>query len=195
VGIHALSAPSPLEPYAQTIGAVLDRIVCLTRIAPAGLLRNAPALRRIDGAFGLASALIYPPGSYASTEELIEEARATAPCGGVYITHMRSEGDRFVEAVDEALRIGHEAGVPVEIYHLKAAGVKNWPKLHTVIAKIDSARAHQGGDAGRACQLRKPLPRRDATGCGGRRLQRRFTEEVRRQAPARNCAGVERGLD
>jgi dihydroorotase/N-acyl-D-amino-acid deacylase len=95
----------------------------------------------LDGAFGLASALIYPPGNYASTEELIEEARTTAPYGGVYITHMRSEGDRFVEAVDEALRIGREGGVPVEIYHLKAAGVKNWPKMRGVIAKIDSARA------------------------------------------------------
>ena len=94
-----------------------------------------------DGAFGLGSALIYPPGNYASTEELIEEAKAMAPYGGVYITHMRSEGDRLVEAVDEALRIGKEGGVPVEIYHLKAAGVKNWPKMKTVIAKIDSARA------------------------------------------------------
>jgi dihydroorotase/N-acyl-D-amino-acid deacylase len=94
-----------------------------------------------DGAFGVASALIYPPGNYAGTEELIEEAKAMAPYGGVYITHMRSEGDRLVEAVDEALRIGREGGVPVEIYHLKAAGVKNWPKMKTVIAKIDSARA------------------------------------------------------
>src|SRR6185503_12013123 len=94
-----------------------------------------------DGAFGVASALIYPPGNYASTEELIEEAKAMAPYGGVYITHMRSEGDRLVEAVDEAMRIGKEGGVPVEIYHLKAAGVKNWPKMKTVIAKIDSARA------------------------------------------------------
>ena len=94
-----------------------------------------------DGAFGVASALIYPPGNYASTEELIEQAKTMAPYGGVYITHMRSEGDRLVEAVDEALRIGREGGVPVEIYHLKAAGVKNWPKMRTVIAKIDSARA------------------------------------------------------
>jgi N-acyl-D-aspartate/D-glutamate deacylase len=94
-----------------------------------------------DGAFGVASALIYPPGNYASTEELIEEAKAMAPYGGVYITHMRSEGDRLLEAIDEALRIGREGGVPVEIYHLKAAGVKNWPKMKTAIAKIDSARA------------------------------------------------------
>lgn len=95
----------------------------------------------LDGAFGLGSALIYPPGNYASTEELIEEAKAMAPFGGLYITHMRSEGDKLVEAVDEAIRIGREGGVPVEIYHLKAAGVKNWPKARLVVAKIDSARA------------------------------------------------------
>jgi dihydroorotase/N-acyl-D-amino-acid deacylase len=95
----------------------------------------------LDGAFGVGSALIYPPGNYASTTELIEEAKAMAPLGGVYITHMRSEGDRLVEAVDEAIRIGKEGGVPVEIYHLKAAGVRNWPKATQVVAKIDSARA------------------------------------------------------
>jgi len=94
-----------------------------------------------DGAFGVASALIYPPGAYAATEELIEEARAMAPFGGVYITHMRSEGDRLLEAVREALRIGREGGVPVEIYHLKAAGQANWPKARQVVAMIDSARA------------------------------------------------------
>ena len=94
-----------------------------------------------DGAFGIASALIYPPNTYASTEELIEVNRAAAPYGGVYITHMRSEGDRFLEAVDEAMRIGQEAGVAVEIYHLKASGLRNWPKMDQAIAKIDSARA------------------------------------------------------
>ena len=95
----------------------------------------------LDGAFGVGSALIYPPGSYATSEELIEEAKAMAPVGGVYITHMRSEGDRLVEAVDEAIRIGRDGGVPVEIYHLKAAGVRNWPKAAQVVSKIDSARA------------------------------------------------------
>ena len=94
-----------------------------------------------DGAMGLGSALIYPPGNYASTDELIEEARAMAPFGGVYITHMRSEGDRLVEAVREAMRIGRDGGVPVEIYHLKAAGIANWPKSREVVAMIDSARA------------------------------------------------------
>jgi dihydroorotase/N-acyl-D-amino-acid deacylase len=95
----------------------------------------------LDGAFGVGSALIYPPGNYASTAELIEEAKAMAPYGGVYITHMRSEGDRLIEAVDEAIKIGKDGGVPVEIYHLKAAGVHNWPKAAQVVAKIDSARA------------------------------------------------------
>jgi dihydroorotase/N-acyl-D-amino-acid deacylase len=94
-----------------------------------------------DGAFGVASALIYPPGNYASTEELVEQMKVVAPFGGIYITHMRSEGDQLLEAVDEALRIGRDGGVPVEIFHLKAAGVKNWPKMRTVIAKLDSARA------------------------------------------------------
>lgn len=94
-----------------------------------------------DGAFGIASALIYPPNTYASTEELIDAARAMAPSGGVYITHMRSEGDKFLEAMDEAIRIGKEGGVPVEIYHLKASGLRNWPKMNLAIAKIDSARA------------------------------------------------------
>ena len=94
-----------------------------------------------DGAFGIASALIYPPNTYASTEELVEAAKAMAPYGGVYITHMRSEGDKFLEAMDEAIRIGREGGVPVEIYHLKASGPRNWPKMPLAIAKIDSARA------------------------------------------------------
>jgi dihydroorotase/N-acyl-D-amino-acid deacylase len=94
-----------------------------------------------DGAFGIASALIYPPNTYASTEELVEAAKAMAPYGGVYITHMRSEGDKFLEAIDEAMRIGREGGVPVEIFHLKASGPRNWPKMPVAIAKIDSARA------------------------------------------------------
>jgi N-acyl-D-amino-acid deacylase len=94
-----------------------------------------------DGAFGVASALIYPPGRYASTEELVEIAKAMSPFGGVYITHMRSEGDQFLEAMDEAMRIGREGGVPVEIYHLKAGGVRNWSKAAMAVAKIDSARA------------------------------------------------------
>jgi N-acyl-D-amino-acid deacylase len=100
-----------------------------------------------DGAFGVGSALIYPPGAYASTEELIEIAKAMSPYGGVYITHLRSEGDRVIEATAEALRIGREGNVPVEIYHLKVAGQRNWPKAAHVVAMIDSAR-RAGQDVG-----------------------------------------------
>jgi len=110
---------------------------------PAELDTMRAAMRRAmeDGAFGLATSLIYAPGNFATTEELVEMARTIAPYGGVYITHLRSEGDRFLEALDEALRIGREGGVPVEVYHLKAAGERNWPLGARAIAKIDSARA------------------------------------------------------
>jgi N-acyl-D-amino-acid deacylase len=113
------------------------------RLSPAELdtMRAMVSRSMRDGAFGIASALIYPPNTYASTEELIEAAKAMAPYGGVYITHMRSEGDKFLEAMDEAIRIGREGGVPVEIFHLKASGPRNWPKMPLAIAKIDSARA------------------------------------------------------
>lgn len=104
-------------------------------------MRRAVRWSMEEGAFGIASALIYPPGNFASTEELIEINRAAAPYGGVYITHMRSEADQVLEAIDEAARIGRDAGVPVEIYHLKAAGQRNWNKSGLMIAKIDSARA------------------------------------------------------
>jgi dihydroorotase/N-acyl-D-amino-acid deacylase len=93
-----------------------------------------------DGAFGIGSALIYPPGNYAGTDELVEMAKAMSPYGGIYITHMRSEADQLLEAIDEAITIGSKGGVPVELYHLKAAGTNNWPKGPLAIAKIDSAR-------------------------------------------------------
>jgi dihydroorotase/N-acyl-D-amino-acid deacylase len=94
-----------------------------------------------DGAFGISSALIYPPGSYAGTPELIEMAKAMAPYYGGYITHMRSEDDSLFEAIDEAFRIAREGGVRLDIYHLKASNRKNWGKAPAMVAKIDSARA------------------------------------------------------
>jgi dihydroorotase/N-acyl-D-amino-acid deacylase len=99
------------------------------------------ALKRAmeDGAFGMASALIYPPGEYTTTRELVELGKVMAPFGGVYITHMRSEADRLLEAIDEAIEVGR-AGVGVEIYHLKAAGTANWPKMALAIDKINAAR-------------------------------------------------------
>jgi dihydroorotase/N-acyl-D-amino-acid deacylase len=94
-----------------------------------------------DGAFGISSALIYPPGSYAGTPELIEMAKAMSRYHGGYITHMRSEDDSLFEAIDEAFRIAREGGVRLDIYHLKASNRKNWGKAPAMVAKIDSARA------------------------------------------------------
>src|SRR5690606_28765246 len=88
-----------------------------------------------DGALGLGTSLIYPPASYAKTEELIALAKVAASYGGMYITHMRSEADFIVDAVDEALVIGREANIPVEIYHLKVNMARNWNKLDIVLHK------------------------------------------------------------
>jgi N-acyl-D-amino-acid deacylase len=105
------------------------------------LMQDAVRQSMEDGAFGVASALIYPPGNFASTQELIAINRAAAPYGSVYITHLRSEADYFLEAIDEAITIGTASGVPIEIYHLKAGGRRNWSKAPQAVAKIDSARA------------------------------------------------------
>ena len=93
-----------------------------------------------DGALGIASALIYAPGFYATTEELIEFSKVAARHKGIYISHMRSEGNRLVEAVEELIRISRDAGIPAEIYHLKAAGQANWPKMDRVIEMVETAR-------------------------------------------------------
>lgn len=94
-----------------------------------------------DGAFGVATALIYPPGAFAGTHELTEIAKVIGRYGGVYITHLRSEGDRFLEGLEEAIAIGTEGKCAVEIYHLKATAPRNWHKMPEVIARIDRARA------------------------------------------------------
>ncbi|HYI07814.1 MAG TPA: D-aminoacylase [Thermoanaerobaculia bacterium] len=94
-----------------------------------------------EGALGIGSSLIYAPAFYAKTDELIELCKAARPYGGMYISHLRSEGNRLSEAVDELIAIAREAGVPAEIYHLKAAGQQNWPKIDEVIAKVNAARA------------------------------------------------------
>jgi len=113
------------------------------RAGPEAMADMRGALERAmqDGAFGVATALIYPPGVFADTDELIELVSAMRPYGGLYISHIRSEGDQLLPAVAEAVRIGREAGVPVEIYHLKAAGRRNWANGPASIALIDSARA------------------------------------------------------
>ena len=92
-----------------------------------------------EGAMGTTTALIYAPDNYSTTEELIELSKVAASYGGMYISHMRSEGNNILSAVDETIRIAREANMPAEIYHLKMGGKSNWGKLDAVIAKIDSA--------------------------------------------------------
>jgi dihydroorotase/N-acyl-D-amino-acid deacylase len=94
-----------------------------------------------DGAVGVSTALQYAPAPYAKTEELIALASQAAEFGGIYATHMRDEGDLVLSAIDEALRIGRETHIPVEIWHIKAAGKPNWGRMPEVVAKINAARA------------------------------------------------------
>ena len=92
------------------------------------------------GALGIGSSLIYPPAFFAKTEELIEMCKVAAEYKGKYISHMRSEGNKLDEAVDELIRIAREAKIPAEIYHLKAAGKDNWGKMDGVLKKVEAAR-------------------------------------------------------
>ncbi len=94
-----------------------------------------------DGAVGLGSSLIYPPAFYAETEELVELAKVAAEYGGMYISHMRSEGNQLLEALDELITVARQADIPAEIYHLKAAGQENYGKLDAVFEKVEAARA------------------------------------------------------
>jgi N-acyl-D-amino-acid deacylase len=99
----------------------------------------ADAMR--DGAVGLSTALQYAPAPYAKTDELIALASTASQFGGIYATHMRSEGDAVLDAIDESVRIGRQAHIPVEIWHLKAAGKANWGKMPQIVARINAARA------------------------------------------------------
>lgn len=145
--LRAMEAHGISENVGSFLGAATARVYAKGEAQGAATPAELDTMRAVvrhameDGAFGIGSALIYPPGNYASTAELVELARAMAPYGGVYISHMRSEGNSWLEAIDEAIRIGKEGGVPVEIYHFKAGGTRNWPKTPLAIAKIDSARA------------------------------------------------------
>lgn len=132
---------------ASYVGAATVREMVLGGAAadptPAQLraMRNVVRQAMDEGAMGVASALIYTPGAFARTPELIALARAAGRCGGLYATHLRSEGDRFLKGIDEAIAIGRAARTPVEIYHLKVGGRENWPKMATAIERIAAARA------------------------------------------------------
>lgn len=110
---------------------------------PAELERMKALVRQAmeEGALGVASALIYAPGFYAKTDELIALCKVAAEYRGTYISHLRSEGNQFLEALDELIAIARAAGIRAQVYHLKAAGSNNWHKLDAAIAKIEAARA------------------------------------------------------
>ena len=125
-------------------GTIREHVVGLDdgRPTPAQLDAMRELVRREmeAGALGIGSSLIYAPDAFNTPEDLVELAKVAARYRGKYITHMRSEGDRLLEAVDETIRVAREAGIPAEIYHLKAAGEANWPKLERVIEKVEAAR-------------------------------------------------------
>ena len=125
---------------AQIREAVLgddDRIPSPEELAK---MKDLVAQAMQQGAFGISTALIYPPGHYAKTEELIELAKTASQYGGIYASHMRSEGRSEVAAIEEALRIGREAQLPVEIFHLKVVGKPRWGSMPKIVAMIQSAR-------------------------------------------------------
>ena len=139
-----------------------------------------------DGAVGVSTSLMYAPAPYAKTEEIIALASQASPFGGIYATHMRNESDSVLEAIDEAVRIGREAHIPVEIWHFKAAGKANWGRMPELVARVNKARgegieveadtyaytawfnsmsafvpawAHDGGDAKLIQRLQDPATR------------------------------------
>jgi len=105
------------------------------------LMERLTAKAMEEGAFGVARALIYPPDSFTQTAELVAIAKVVSHYQGIYIAHMRSEADRLEAALDETLKVGQLANLPVEIYHLKAAGKRNWTKIPRILEEIEQARA------------------------------------------------------
>ncbi|MCB0638479.1 MAG: D-aminoacylase, partial [Lewinella sp.] len=103
-------------------------------------MKELAAQAMAEGAVGLSSSLLYAPSRYASTAELIELSKVASGYGGIYISHIRSEGEELLESVQELIDIARGADIPAEIYHLKASGERNWPKLDTVFAMIEAAR-------------------------------------------------------
>jgi N-acyl-D-aspartate/D-glutamate deacylase len=128
-------------------GGTVREYACGLRTGPASaaelaVMREVVAEAMRDGAMGVAYALIYPPDAYASTDEIAEVARAAAEAGGMYVSHIRSESDRLLAALDEAIEIGRRSGATTEIYHLKASGgPRNWHLMAPAIERIEAARA------------------------------------------------------
>ena len=135
VNVGAFVGGSTLREYGMALAQGAPPAAALEQ------MKGAAARAMQDGAFGFATALIYPPSTFATTEELVEIAKIVNASGGIYITHMRSEGDKLLESIDEVIRISRESGIPAEIYHLKASGVRNYAKGPQAIARINAARA------------------------------------------------------
>ena len=145
--LNHLAARGVAPNVASFVGATSVRIHVLgyedRAPTPSELARMRDLVRQAmeEGALGVGSSLIYAPAFYAKTPELIELCKVAAEYNGVYISHLRSEGNRFLEAVDELIEISRQAKIPAEIYHLKAAGEENWSKFEQAIKKIEAARA------------------------------------------------------
>jgi len=144
--LETLERKGVSQNVASHVGAATARINLLgsedAEPTPEQLAAMQQVVQRAmeEGALGVASSLIYVPGTFAETGELVALASAAARCGGIYATHMRSEGRRLLEALEETIDISRRSGAPAEIYHLKAAGRENWPKLEQAIARIEAAR-------------------------------------------------------
>ena len=183
IGINLATYVGATQVRRMVLGDI-DRAPTAAEMAQMKALVQA-AMR--EGAIGLSTSLQYAPAPYAKTDELITLAREAAQYGGIYATHMRSEGDAVLDALDEAIRIGREAKIPVEIWHLKAAGKANWGRMPEIVAKIEEARrggvevgantyaypawfnslsafvppwAHDGGDAKLVDRLKDPVARK-----------------------------------
>lgn len=146
-GLETLVQHGISPNIASFIGAATPRVNVLGRANRAATPAELDQMRALttkamqDGALGVASALIYQPGNYAHTDELIALAQVAAKYKGIYISHIRNEGDHEMEAIDELITIARQAQIPAEIYHLKVAGEKNWSHLPEVIQRVEAARA------------------------------------------------------
>jgi N-acyl-D-amino-acid deacylase len=146
-GLQAFTKRGVSMNVASFVGAATVRINVLGEDNVQPTPEQLDQMRRIvdkameDGAMGVGSALIYAPGTYAKTDEIAALATEAGRCGGMYISHMRSEGDRLLEATDELIEISRRSGAPAEIFHMKAAGRDNWSKEDALIARVEAARA------------------------------------------------------
>ena len=146
-GLETLAKRGVSPNIASFLGAATPRVNVLGRANRAPTAEELERMRALteqamqDGALGVASALIYQPGNYARTNELIALAEVASKYKGIYISHIRNEGDHEMEAIDELIAIARQARIPAEIYHLKVAGARNWTRLPEVIQKVEAARA------------------------------------------------------